>query len=130
MWGQPHEHNTGGYNKQNNTPSFWGLWLRIKSDCALSCDLWSSEFFPVEPAHSGDEQAPGTQPTDLPLSSLKALEVARAHGRQLCQLLFVVQPVPAGEAAAAALPPVLLGLDSRLTCLYKQNTYHPQGVPS
>lgn len=64
-----------------------------------------------------------------PLSSLKALEVARAHGRQLCQLLFVVQPVPAG---VLLLLPRLLSfwawiLGSRV---YTNRTHHPQGVPS
>lgn len=58
-------------------------------------------------------------------SSRKTVEVMHAHGRRVCQFLFVVQPVPAGML----LLPCILSfwdLDSQLTCLYKQDTSPPR----
>lgn len=63
----------------------------------------------------------------FPASSRKALEVARAHGRQLCQLLFVVQPVPAGALLLLRLLS-FWALEFRLPCLHKQNTSPPRST--
>lgn len=122
MSGQPHEHNTGGYNKQNNTLSFWGVGLWIKSDCTLSCDLWSFEFSPAGPAHGIDEQAPGTWPTDIPPFVTKGFGSRSCTWQATLSAFVCCAACASWCAAAAASPPVLLGLDSQLTCLHKQNT--------
>jgi hypothetical protein len=62
-------------------------------------------------------------------SSRKALEAACAHGRQVCQLLFVVQPVPAGVLLLPCVPS-FWALDSQLTYLHKQNTPSPRSALS
>lgn len=127
MWGQPQEHNAGGYNKRSNTLSLWGLGLWIKSDCALPCDLWSLEFSPAGPAHSGGEQAPGTLPIDVPPFVTEGFGSRSCTWQATLSALFVVQPVPAG----VRLPPRLLSFWAWIlsSCVYTNRTHHPQGVP-
>lgn len=76
-------------------------------------------------AETNKRQAPCQQ--IFPASSRKALEVARAHGRQLCQLLLVVRPVPAGALLLLRLRS-FWALEFRLPCLHKQNTSPPRSA--
>jgi hypothetical protein len=91
-------------------------------------DLCSCEFSPPGLVHISKEQATGIVAAAIPALSQKALEIAPGHGRQVCQLLFAVQPVPAGVLLLLCMPS-FWDLDSQLTCLHKENTLS-QGAPS
>lgn len=111
------------------TPCPFGGWDCGSSQTALPCDLWSLEFSPAGPAHSGGEQAPGTLPIDVPPFVTEGFG-SRSCTWQATLSAFVCCAACASWCAAAASPPVLLGLDPQLLCLHKQNTSPPRSAPS
>lgn len=117
-----------GITTSGVTPCPFGGWNCGSSQTVPFLVTFGASSPPLQGRHTAEVNKRQARCRQMsPLSSPKALEVARAHGRQLCQLLFVVRPVPAG----VRLLPRLLSFWAWIlsSCVYTNRTHHPQGVP-